>query len=251
MEKFSLKWNDYERNVSKSFQNLRQKEDFCDVTLIGDDHKQVAAHKVILSSSSEYFDNVLTNAKKHANPLLCLGGLVIQDIQNILDYIYYGEVKIYQGDIDRFLEISERLKLEGLIGLGHESSSNETTHKSTEKNRDETFVQDESKYIGEIGDELNVKTPSHKERKSVQVSDGEFDTIEKLDQKILESYSRDEDGILSCHYCSKITKHKGHMREHVETHFDSLAIKCDKCDQTCRSRKALRHHEYRYHKNSI
>ena len=68
MEKFSLRWNDYQSNASKSFQSLRHKEDFCDVTLVGDDYKQVTAHKVILSSCSEYFDNILSNSKKHAHP---------------------------------------------------------------------------------------------------------------------------------------------------------------------------------------
>ena len=52
MEKFSLKWNDFHSNVSKSFQSLRNKEDFSDVTLVGDDFKQIAAHKIILSSCS-------------------------------------------------------------------------------------------------------------------------------------------------------------------------------------------------------
>ena len=117
MEKFSLKWNDYQSNVAKSFQSLRQREDFCDVTLVGDDFKQVTAHKVIISSCSEYFDNVLSNSKNYAHPLLCLEGLKFQDIQNIMDYIYHGELKIYQEDIDRFLNVGQRLGLEGLIGI--------------------------------------------------------------------------------------------------------------------------------------
>ena len=33
-----------------------------------------------------------------------------------MDYIYHGELQIYQHDLDRFLGIAERLKLEGLIG---------------------------------------------------------------------------------------------------------------------------------------
>ena len=38
----------------------------------------------------------------------------VQDIQNILDFIYNGELKIHQEDIDRFLVIAQRLKLDGL-----------------------------------------------------------------------------------------------------------------------------------------
>ena len=37
MEKFCLKWNDFQANVSKSFKFLRKENDFYDVTLVSDD----------------------------------------------------------------------------------------------------------------------------------------------------------------------------------------------------------------------
>ena len=118
MEKFSLKWNDFSSNVQKSFQNLRKEEDFFDVTLVGDDCKHVTAHKLVLSSSSEYFKMIFSNDKKlfHSHTMICLEGLNQSDLNNVLDYIYHGELQIYQHDLDRFLGIAERLKLEGLIG---------------------------------------------------------------------------------------------------------------------------------------
>ena len=243
MEKFSLRWNDYQSNVSKSFQSLRNKEDFCDVTLVGDDYKQVTAHKVILSSCSEYFENVLRNSKKHAHPLLCLEGLRFQDIQNILDYIYHGELKVYQEEIDRFLEIAQRLKLEGLIG--QEPNPNDSI---AEENKVETFVQDPHEYIA---DKNCVKTPDLKERTMVPLSNDDFDTMEKLDQKVLESYSRNEDGFYSCHYCSRIFKNQGHVKDHVEVHFEGLLLKCDHCEKTYRSRNSLRVHNTTQHKFNL
>ena len=118
MEKFNLKWNEFSSNVHRSFQNLRKGEDLFDVTLVGDDFKHVTAHKVILSSSSEYFKRVFSNNKNHfqSHAFICLEGLNQSDLNNILDYIYHGEIQIYQHQLDRFLEISERLKLEGLVG---------------------------------------------------------------------------------------------------------------------------------------
>ena len=226
MEKFSLRWNDYQSNVSKSFQRLRHKEDFCDVTLVGDDYKQVTAHKVILSSCSEYFDHVLRNSKKHAHPLLCLQGVRFQDIQNILDFIYNGELKIHQEDIDRFLVIAQRLKLDGLNdGI-------------TEEKNAESF-QDPPLYVE---DKIYYKTPVLKERSIVPLSNGDFDTMEKLDQKVRESYSRDEDGLFSCHYCSRIFKNQSHIKEHVEIHFEGLSLKCKTCAKTYGTRNSLRAH---------
>ena len=103
MDKFCLKWNDFEPNVTRSFRKLRHEEDFSDVTLVGDDFKPMSAHKVVLSSCSEYFKNVLHNSQKQSQPVLCLEGLRNADLTNILDYIYNGELNIYQEDLDRFL----------------------------------------------------------------------------------------------------------------------------------------------------
>ena len=73
-EKFCLKWNDFQCNVTKSFSNLRKEADFYDATLISDDQKQMFAHKVVLSFSSEFFKNILKQ-NKHSQPLLCLDGI--------------------------------------------------------------------------------------------------------------------------------------------------------------------------------
>ena len=53
-EKFSLKWNDFYSNVSKSFSVFRNEEYLHDVILVSDDHNnKVAAHKLVLSACSE------------------------------------------------------------------------------------------------------------------------------------------------------------------------------------------------------
>ena len=113
-----FKSNDFSSNVHKSFQNLRKEEDFFDITLVGDDFKHVTAHKLVLLASSEYFKKIFSNNKKYfqSHALICLEGLNQTDLNNILDYIYHGEIQIYQHELDRFLGIAERLKLEGLIG---------------------------------------------------------------------------------------------------------------------------------------
>ena len=114
-EKFNLKWNDFHTNVSKSFGLFRNESYLHDVTLVSDDFKQIPAHKLVLSACSEYFRNILKETKQH-QPLLCLDGVNSEDIRNVLDYVYDGEVRILQEDLDRFLNIAQKFKLEGLIG---------------------------------------------------------------------------------------------------------------------------------------
>ena len=81
----------------------------------------------------------------------------------------------------------------------------------------------------------------------ISLAAGDFDTIEKLDQKVAESYSKGADGMYACNFCPKKAKNPGHIREHVEIHFDGLVLNCQFCEKTFRSRNVLRGHEKRQH----
>ena len=94
-ERFCLKWNDFETNVSKSFGLLRNEDYLHDVTLVCDDNKQVSTHKLVLSACSEFFKSIFKN-NRHQNPLICLEGISSQELQDILDYMYNGETNIFQ-----------------------------------------------------------------------------------------------------------------------------------------------------------
>merc|ERR1712098_386830 len=131
-EKFCLKWNDFKTNIARQFSSLRADTEFWDVTLVSDDLKQISAHKIVLSSCSEYFKNILKQ-NKHAHPLLCLADMHFEDLTNIIDYIYHGEVQIYQEDLDRFLHVAKRLKLDGLLN----TLSNEVPHEKLNQNYEE------------------------------------------------------------------------------------------------------------------
>ena len=144
-EKFSLKWNDFQSNVSRTFSLLRSEEEFFDVSLVSDDQKMMSAHKLVLSASSPYFKHILTH-NKHSHPLLCLDGVSSGELQFVLDYIYQGEVQIYQEQLDRFLEVAQRLKLEGLTGTDddHEKKVNETLEETVINVEDDPFTETET-----------------------------------------------------------------------------------------------------------
>ena len=112
-EKFSLKWNDFKSTVSNSFGILRKEKDFFDVTLVSDDERQIPAHKLVLSACSDFFKSILRN-NSHSHPLLYLSGIHSTNLSLILDYIYQGEVQIYQEHLDSFLEVAQKLKIGGL-----------------------------------------------------------------------------------------------------------------------------------------
>ncbi|XP_059088943.1 zinc finger and BTB domain-containing protein 14-like isoform X1 [Tigriopus californicus] len=132
-DKFYLRWNDFEANISAAFKELRQDKDFFDVTLTVDDDPNhvLQAHKVILSACSPFFRNVLLRQNaamgvagfSHPHPLVYLRGVSYEDLKHIIDFMYYGEVNVAQDDLQAFLQVAEDLKVKGLTQADSNSSS--------------------------------------------------------------------------------------------------------------------------------
>ena len=195
-EKFSLKWNDFQANASNSFRKLRNTDDFYDVTLVSDDHKQVSAHKIVLCASSEYFKNILKN-NKHSHPLLCLNDVDANELNNVLDYIYNGELQIHQDHLDQFLQVAHRFQLEG---LAQQDYANKTESKTSnwldfldnEKDED-AIILDETEYSESVGKALSdfAKPPIDRSVATVQQT-----TVMELDQKIKGKLEKDDDAVM-------------------------------------------------------
>ena len=77
-----MKWNDFEENASASFHNLREDNEFADVTLACEDGQQIEAHKVILAASSPFFQNLLRR-NKHPHPLIYMRRIKSEDLEAI------------------------------------------------------------------------------------------------------------------------------------------------------------------------
>ena len=96
----------------ENYQDLRNEADFSDVTLVCEE-QQIEAHKIILTASSPFFKGVLKK-NKHSHPIIYMRGLKAKDLVAIVDFIYNGEAKIQQEDLEGFLALAEDLQLKGL-----------------------------------------------------------------------------------------------------------------------------------------
>jgi len=128
-EKFCLRWNDFESNISTAFRELRDDKDFFDVTLACDD-EQIQAHKVILSACSPFFRGVLRR-NPHAHPLLYLKGVKFTDLQSVLNFMYHGEVNVAQEELNSFLAVAEELRVKGLTQNNQGGSSSSASKKDS------------------------------------------------------------------------------------------------------------------------
>lgn len=112
-DQFCLRWNNYQASVTSAFKNLRDEEDFVDVTLCSEG-KNLKAHKFVLSACSPYFKDLLKGINIWQHPVIILKDVLIQDLQNILEFVYVGEVNVSQEDLQSFLKTAELLEIKGL-----------------------------------------------------------------------------------------------------------------------------------------
>ena len=113
-ELLNLAWKDYQQSTVKTFQNLLGDEIFADVTLACGKGQQLKAHKVILSSCSPFFRNILV-ANPHQHPILYLTGVDMEDLESLMRFMYQGEVQIENEGLSKFLETANDLEVDGLF----------------------------------------------------------------------------------------------------------------------------------------
>ena len=171
---------------------------------------------------------------------MCLENISHDEINNMLDYVYKGEVNIEQDHLDRFLTIAQRFQLEGLISDESGELEAEDPHsidlKYTNKIHPETENVDNVKKISQIGS-----------REHIKISSEEFQTVEELDEKIKENLSRvDGTKKWQCIICNQVSRDLTAAKEHVEVHFEGLSFSCQDCDKTFRSRNTLMSHKARH-----
>ena len=118
-EKLCLQWNDFKDNTVSAFGSLREDNDFADVTLACEDGKQMNVHKIVLATSSPFFQKLLKR-NKHTHPLIFMRGVKSDDLLSIIDFLYCGEANVNQENLDSFLAIAGELQLKGLMSKDDE-----------------------------------------------------------------------------------------------------------------------------------
>ncbi|XP_037026474.1 broad-complex core protein isoforms 1/2/3/4/5 isoform X16 [Bradysia coprophila] len=119
---FCLRWNNYQSSITSAFENLRDDEDFVDVTLACDG-RSLKAHRVVLSACSPYFRELLKSTPcKH--PVIVLQDVAFTDLHALVEFIYHGEVNVHQRSLSSFLKTAEVLRVSGLTQQQAEDTHN-------------------------------------------------------------------------------------------------------------------------------
>ena len=252
-EKLCLQWNDFKVNVASAFGNLRENNDFSDVTLACEDGEQVEAHKVILAASSPFFQTLLKR-NKHPHPLIYMRGMKSDDLLAIVDFLYNGEANIFQENLDSFLAIAKELQLKGLMGKadGDEVAQKEPLPK--EENQIHKKEANASKSSGLAQTSFNEEILSNdKVEKTVALTSYFSGDLQELDEKcnsmMEKTFKKQANGfpLYMCKVCGKEAIISD-MKRHIEgNHLEGVSIPCNSCEKTFRSRHSLTMHNRRNH----
>ena len=249
-EKLCLQWNDFQGNARKAFGHLRGATDFADVTLACEDGKQIEAHKVILAASSPFFQRIL-KGNKHSHPLIFMRGVKCDDLTSILDFLYFGESKVYQENLDNFLAIAEELQLKGLEGSKDRYRSNEEEQlKLKEKHK--------ANHRAAISRKPQIKNKTTHDSDKTGMKTSVFSAdLQELHETVKAMMQPSENMIQMgkkqtrakiCRVCGKEGQAADIIR-HIEVyHLEGISIPCSFCDKILGSRNALRLHVSKDHK---
>ena len=241
-EKLCLKWNEFHQNIVTSYHEIRKNTDFSDITLVCEDDTQVYAHRVILSACSPFFMKLLKK-NAHPNPIIYMRGLRTNELNALVDFIYHGEVSIYQEHLDDFLKLAEEMQLKGLSGgnskveeprcdvtLEHNvkvtpkklSSKQPTIFKTSKDELSVFFANDESSF-------------DQRSFSKIENINSSMVSVEDLDLQINSMIQPNESSTgWICMVCGKIAK-KTHMITHIEAnHIEGVKHPCNLCGKFSR-----------------
>jgi len=116
-EEFLLKWNDHHNSFFSIVQDLCASELLTDVTLACGAGEPIIfeAHKLMLSVCSTFFRNILTRKSRHqAHPIVFLKDVEPRHMEQLLQYMYRGEINVLQDDLGPLIETARALQVKGL-----------------------------------------------------------------------------------------------------------------------------------------
>ena len=278
-----MKWEDFTEDIRVSYTKLRTSLDFTDVTLACEDGVPVEAHKTILAACSSVFANIL-QSNTHPKPLIFFRRISHDAMSSILDFIYYGEVKIEFEQLNQFLEVAEDLKLKGIsnqneleekVVFTDQIKMSETNYDKNLENGDFRVLSMNKNGQNEGQTQNDIQTipfnefnePSNPkdnytyfvikdiETNIHQPTDHDLHTtdVEKNKDELFSSDNKLEDMCYECTVCGKVLKSKYVLSNHAKKHLSGLPTNsdeiCPTCEKVFESKSSLYKHFSMDHKS--
>ena len=244
---FDLRWDHFETNAPNTFRKLWNDQDFADVTLATVDCQQIRAHKVILSSCSEFFRNIFLK-NPHQNPLLYLKDIRYKELAMVIEFIYIGQCEVRQSELEDFLSTGNDLKVGGLMedvnlkDIEKPLVDNATlkTQEAQESSSNYTDL-DASWEMSPQENDREVILPSNQQeggRFVCRECNAGFGSNTGL---MLHKRSKHEGVRYGCDQCDSTFTQQSMVTVHKKSKHEGVRYNCDQCDSTFTQQSMVRH----------
>jgi len=246
-------WNNFEESIKNSYQELREKNMFCDVT-ISCENSEVEAHKVILATGSSFFRNLLerNSFRNHHNPIIHIKDVQMRDMKYILDFLYTGAVGVPQAHIQSLLEAAKELGVKGLnidnpFNGSYLNDENPIKLRSQKRSHDDSveFSPERSLSLGSWIPSSSSPIPLQpkikiKDVKSIKKEKGDenqennenYISRKKQRMELVEKVGVGLSARFKCKECPYTSDKVSNIEKHAEGHLSPDFYKCHLCPST-------------------
>jgi hypothetical protein len=240
-----FKWEVFSHNLRSSLQDIRNKGELFDVTLVCDDG-QIQCHKLVLSASSDFFRNLFN---KHSLPLIFLGNVKVKELKDILDFMYNGQVNIEQEHIELFMNTAEILKVKGLyipnpekyLEAASEVGGNQEHPKESDAETNSSPKSTRPSSMNEMLSSAPSTVPGDHHFLS-QDSNSKQTTNDSIPTTELPSC------YFTCDICFEVLKDKKLLQRHKKKH-SGTKFPCDVCGKVFNRKDTMVSHKQKIHNN--
>ena len=216
-------------NLVSSVRYIYIDKKYADVTLVSDDQKQFKAHKMVLSACSSVLKAIILE-NSHPHPLLYLRNINHQELEAILQFMYFGKVSINEDRVDIFLRNTKDLQIKqcssdfNLFDIFHNMAEDKKNFSNP--------VNINDKFINEHSD--NSRDP-----KEMMPSDTKKGFMTKK-SKLLRL-------LFKCTECTLSFASKGSLVRHSKIRHEGVQYYCGDCDYHSSRKNALKIHRQSKH----
>jgi len=230
---------------------------FTDVTFICDDRKVVQAHRIILSSFSPVFRDII-NSLTSSSSVVYLRGIRSIDLQPILEFIYLGKTRIEGNRIEEFLEVARSLQINDLHNSFPTEGDDEADKNSVPENEIkieegmENKTDSSAKTINENDLYSTVNKHDYVENEKIGAKNIP-DTISNKDVgnytiKNQNSPTSKQSRDYFCTECPFTTHNKDYLKKHKHNIHSGIKYQCKHCKKEFSQKPTLKNHIDGIHK---
>ena len=236
MQQYNLAWHTYSEHQREMMREMMICDDFKDVTLISDDKKPIKAHRNILSVCSPLFKNIF-QMDTNNHPVIYLRGIKHSEIESILQFIYLGETKLSNHNLNELLLVAKNLEIEEfsknveVVRLQYSQSDHSTNsglhYEPTEniKSEDDDEIQDD-----EVDEKFQQKIKEDRKNNIKKFSCNQCDYQAKMKKYLTTHIESKHEGKYTCNQCDFKALHQSHLTRHRQSKHEGVKYNCNQCD---------------------